>query len=100
MSLKNRKTVSYYIISNQKASIAPVLSSIRHYFKVDIFPSVATLKQEMSFVHRFEVVKVIITGDLPTSDIDYLTQEPKITQLINFNSSAKGTKVAGAASSH
>lgn len=45
MSLKNRKTVSYYIISNQKASIAPVLTSLRQYFKIDIFPSVATLKQ-------------------------------------------------------
>lgn len=45
MSLKNRKTVSYYIISNEKTTIAPILSFLRQYFKVDIFPSVATLKQ-------------------------------------------------------
>jgi hypothetical protein len=53
----------------------------------------------MSFVHRFEVVKVIVTGQLPTEDIDYLNQEPKITQIINFNSSIKGAKIGGTASS-
>lgn len=45
MSLKNRKTISYYIICSQKASIAHVLASLRQYFKIDTFPSVATLKQ-------------------------------------------------------
>lgn len=44
------------------------------------------------------MVKVIVTGQVPSEDINYLNQEPKIAQIINFNSSAKGAKVGGTAS--
>ena len=42
MSLKNRKIVSYYIISS---NLGPEIAPLRQYFKVDTFPSVSTLKQ-------------------------------------------------------
>jgi hypothetical protein len=45
MSLKNRKTISYYLISSKKTSFNQLLAQLRQYFKVDIFPSVTTLKQ-------------------------------------------------------
>lgn len=42
MSLKNRKIISYYLISSHHG---PALPPLRQYFKIDTFPSVATLKQ-------------------------------------------------------
>ena len=69
MSLNNHKTVSYYIIAPNSI---PNLSQLRQYFKIDTFPSVSTLKQEMSFVNRFEIVKVIITDQVPNEDVNYL----------------------------
>jgi len=96
MSLKNRKIVSYYLISAQTPS---ALKPLREYFKIDTFPSVNTLKQEMSFVGRDEVVKVIITESVTPQDIDYLQGEPKVQQLLGFNSGAKGGKMGGNARS-
>ena len=92
MSLTNRKVVSYYLISSQHG---PALSPLRQYFKIDTFPSVATLKQEMSFVNRTEIVKVIFSDGLPQSDLEYLQNEPKISQLIGFSTNVQGNKIAG-----
>jgi hypothetical protein len=93
MSLKNRKTVSYYLIAAQNG---PTLSTLRQYFKIDTFPSVATLKQEMAFVHRFEIVKVIVT-DIPQQELEYLNQEAKISQIIGYGCHPKSSKTAGSA---
>ena len=71
MLLKNRKIVSYYLISTTSTN---ALHSLLEYFKIDTFPSVNTLKQEMSFVGKDEVVKVIVTDSVPPQDIDYLQQ--------------------------
>ena len=53
----------------------------------------------MSFVSRHEVVKVIISSDVPSSDLEYLQQEVKVKQIIGYNSGAKGGKVTGNAKS-
>lgn len=66
MSLTNRKTVSYYLIHPQKdAAIDETLRGLRAYFKVDYFPEIKTLKQEMAFVNKHEIVKVVVSTDLP-----------------------------------
>jgi hypothetical protein len=53
ISLKNRKTISYYLLAPNKTALTPLLTELRHYFKIDLLPSVHTLKQEMTFVHKF-----------------------------------------------
>lgn len=53
MSLTNRKTVSYYLIHPHKdVAIDETLKGLRAYFKVDHFPEIKTLKQEMAFVNK------------------------------------------------
>ena len=52
----------------------------------------------MSFVSRNEIVKVIITDSIPQSDLTYLQEEPKISQLISYNTSFKGGKIVDNAS--
>lgn len=61
MSLQNRKTVSYYFISPEQSSeFTKLLNELRQYFKLEHFPTIKTLKQEMSFVGKLELVKVIV----------------------------------------
>lgn len=73
MTLTNRTVVSYYLINpNKDSSIDDLIRSLRQYFKIDYFPEIKTLKQEMSFVNKQEVVKVIASADATTQDIDYL----------------------------
>lgn len=72
-TLKNKKTISYYLIAPNKTTVAPLLTHLRHYFKIESFLSVQTLKQEMIFVHKLEIVKVILTQPLPPQDLDYLS---------------------------
>ena len=94
ISLKNRKTVSYYFISSSLQ--ASELSKLRKSFKIDIFPSLATLKQEMSFVNRFELVKIVVCENLNQLDLGYLQQEQKVSQVITFKlPSMKGQKIIG-----
>ncbi len=38
-----------------------MLTQLRNYFKLDYFREIKTLKQEMSFVHKNQIVKVIVT---------------------------------------
>lgn len=65
MSLQNRKIVSYYFISTEHSEqFTNLLNELRQYFKLDHFPTIKTLKQEMSFVGKSEVVKVIVTHNI------------------------------------
>lgn len=65
MSLQNRKIVSYYLISTEHSEqFNNLLNELRQYFKLDHFTTIKTLKQEMSFVGKSEVVKVIITHNI------------------------------------
>jgi hypothetical protein len=83
MTLSNRRIVSYYLIHPLKdASIEDMLRQLRGYFKVDHFPEIKTLKQEMAFVNKHEIVKVIASHDLSPQDLDYLQNESKINQVI------------------
>lgn len=83
MTLTNRKTVSYYLIHpNRDASIDQLLISLRTYFKVDYFPEIKTLRQEMAFVNKHEIVKVIASAHLTPADVEYLQNESKIYQII------------------
>jgi hypothetical protein len=76
MSLKSKKTISYYFIQpHRDADLESTLKHLRQYFKLDYFPEIKTLKQEMSFVHKHQIVKVIFTKDLPLEDLEYLQQE-------------------------
>ncbi len=53
MTLTNRKTISYYLIHPSKdSSIVNVINGLRGYLKVDHFPEIKTLKQEMAFVNK------------------------------------------------
>lgn len=53
----------------------------------------------MTFVHRLEVVKIILTEPLPAEDIGYLSSETKISQLVGYNTKVGSPKEAGTASS-
>ena len=65
MSLQNRKSVSYYFITPDNSSdLNNLLNELRQYFKLEHFPTIKTLKQEMSFVGKLELVKVIITNKI------------------------------------
>lgn len=53
MNMQNRKMVSYYCICAQNtSSLAATLTMLRQYFKIEHFPTVKTLKQEMVFVNK------------------------------------------------
>jgi hypothetical protein len=65
MSLQNRKIVSYYFIyTEQSEQFHHLLNELRQYFKLDHFPTIKTLKQEMSFVGKSEIVKVIVSDNI------------------------------------
>ena len=65
MSLQNRKSVSYYFITPDNSSdFNNLLNELRQYFKLEHFPTIKTLKQDMSFVGKLELVKVIITNKI------------------------------------
>jgi len=59
--MTSRKSVSYYFIHFQSADHKDMLTQLRNYFKLDYFREIKTLKQEMSFVHKNQIVKVIVT---------------------------------------
>jgi hypothetical protein len=104
MSLKSKKAISYYFIqAHRNPDLDSTLKQLRQYFKLDYFPEVKTLKQEMSFVHKNQIVKVIFTRDLPAEDLEYLQGETKISQLVQFGegpaSLKKYSKVVGEAKS-
>lgn len=86
MSLRSSKTVSYYFVHPHTPSLQPLLGQLRSYFKLDHFPELKTLKQEMSFVHRNQIVKVILPPNYPSDTYDYLQNEPKISQLVLYGS--------------
>lgn len=90
MTLANRRKVSYYLIHPRKdAAIEAILKELRTYFKVDHFPEIKTLKQEMTFVNKHEIVKVIAAGELGQQDFEYLQNEGKIYQIIQLGKNEK-----------
>lgn len=89
MTLNSRKTVSYYFIHPEKEVGDDLMKHLRTYFKIDHFKSIKTLKQEMSFVNKMEIVKIIASSTLPKEDIDYLIGENKIYQIIIYGQNSK-----------
>lgn len=71
ISLKHSKTVSYYIIDPLHQTDLPTLQKIRSYFKLDSFPSIKTLKQELSFYNQGQIIKVICCQP-SKEDLEYL----------------------------
>ena len=85
LSLRNSKPVSYYFIQPHKdAALERVLADLRQYFKVDYFPEIKTLRQEMTFVGVNQVVKVVASGQLWEEDFAFLQEEGKIAQVVQF----------------
>ena len=85
LTLRNTKPISYYLIQPHKdPALEQTLALLRQYFKVDYFPEIKTLKQEMSFIGANQVVKVIASCQLWEEDVAYLQQEDKVAQVIQW----------------
>jgi|688.fasta_scaffold37760_2 hypothetical protein len=95
MTLNSRRTVSYYFIHPEKEVGDDLLKHLRVYFKIDHFKSIKTLKQEMSFVNKLEIVKIIASSSLSKDDIDYLVAENKIYQIIFYGLNSNKQELNG-----
>ncbi len=95
MTLNSRKTVSYYFIHPEKEVGDDLMKHLRTYFKIDHFKSTKTLKQEMSFVNKMEIVKIIASSTLSKEDIDYLVGENKIYQVIIYGQNSNKYELNG-----
>lgn len=71
------------------------MKQLSTYFKIDHFKSIKTLKQEMSFVNKLEIVKIIAPSSLPKEDLDYLIAESKIYQIIFYGPNSNSQQLNG-----